>query len=183
MIETIYSDFTPVNRCFFFCNIGVKRSFFSITLNLPSLLAGVMILGVGGILKDLSSTKRVRYLLILTILITLPCYFLGLVVLRINRSQPQGVSPTVTQTSTRTATITLTPYRSLTPTSTATVTNTSTITPTLTNSPTATATMTPTETLIPSETLTFTPTETSELPTETLTPTSTQAPTLTPTEN
>jgi len=61
-------------------------------------------------LKDLSRRKRIRYLLLLVIIITLPCYCLGLVVLRINRSQPDVLRPTATQTATKTPTITLTPY-------------------------------------------------------------------------
>ena len=160
-------------------NFTAEKSakWFSSTLNLPSLMAGDMMLCVGGTLRNLSSTKRIRYLLILTIIITLPCYFLGLVVLRINRNQPQEISPTVTLTSTRTATVTLTPIVSLTPTITATVTQTNTVTQTSTNTTTATPSSTLTVTLTPTETMT----QTLIPPTETVPVTSTPSPTITTT--
>jgi len=87
-------------------------------------MADDMILPVGGILKELSKQKRVRYILIAVVLASLPCYCLGLVILRMNRNQPGQEIPTATVTATRTATITLTPYITLTPTITATVTQT-----------------------------------------------------------
>lgn len=114
-------------------------------------------------MNRLSKQKRIRYLLILAILITIPFYCLGLALLRINRPEVV-VTPTLEPgqpTATRTPTITLTPYQ------TGTFTNTPTVTLTLTPTHTATSTLTPT----------ITPT-----PTETATPTLTQTPSPTPTD-
>ena len=86
-------------------------------------------------LETLSRQTRTRYLLILMILITIPCYILGIVLLRINRG-PFAPTPTPlsSPTITQTATITLTPYLTRTPTITPTITQT--LTPTLTRTPT-----------------------------------------------
>lgn len=133
-------------------------------INLPRSTPDDMILLVGGNLKDLSKKKRIRYFLTLAILITIPCYCLGFLVLRINQTRTPEVAPTRTPTVTRTPTITQTPYITLTPSETATVTETPTSTVT------RTLTVTPTETVIP--TLTLTPTIVQ--PTETRTPTATE---------
>ncbi len=104
-------------------------------------------------LEELSRHTRIRYLLTLLILITIPCYLLGFIMLRLDRGpQPNRPTPTGTATITVTASITLTPY----------LTRTASITPT------ATATYPPTDTPEPSLTPTQTP-----IPTETPLPTST----------
>jgi hypothetical protein len=94
-------------------------------------------------LDTLSRRTRTRYMLILMILITIPCYILGIVLLRINRGPfASTLTPVSLPTITRTGTITLTPY--LTRTSTITPTITQTLTPTLTRTPTPTQTPTST---------------------------------------
>lgn len=118
-------------------------------------------------MKELSSTKRIRYLLMLAILITLPCYCLGLVILRIDQTRPAKVTPSVTLTPTRTSTITLTPYTNFTFTFTPTITLTGTLKPTAT--PTRTATVTPTPTM--TNTVPPTATDTEIPPTVTFSPT------------
>ena len=105
-------------------------------------------------MKGLSKQKRIRYILILAILVTIPFYCLGLLLLRINRP-PVNPTPTMSSvipTETLTPTITLTAYQ------TGTFTMTPTITQTLTSTVTPTNTLTPTET--PTPTLTLTPTDT-----------------------
>lgn len=99
-------------------------------------------------LDTLSRRTRTRYMLILMILITIPCYILGIVLLRLN-SGPLASTPTPVNspTITRTATITLTPYLTRTPTITPTITQT--LTPTLTRTPTITPTITQTPTNTP----------------------------------
>ena len=71
-------------------------------------------------MDSVSKQKRTRYLLTLLILITIPCYALGIVLLKLNRG-PLEPTPTAsaTPTITATATITLTPY----------LTRTATVTP------------------------------------------------------
>ena len=63
----------------------------------------------------LSKRTRIRCLLTLLIVITLPCYILGIILLRLDRGPVVGTpTPTITLTGTitPTATITLTPYLS-----------------------------------------------------------------------
>ena len=102
----------------------------------------------------------------------------------------EGITPTLTATSTPTPTLTATNTPTETPTSTPTPTLTATNTPTLTstNTPTETPTSTPTQTstlgLTPTSTSTPTPTPTvtsTSTPTQTLTPTNTPTSTPTPT--
>ena len=116
-------------------------------------------------MEELSRKKRLQYLFILLILITIPCYLLGIILLRLDRGpQPGMQTPTGSATITQTATITLTPY--LTRTASITPTVTSTLQPTDTPIPSATptATLPPTETAIPVPT--EEPTATEEVPPE-----------------
>lgn len=125
----------------------------------------------GAALDEQSKQIRTRYLLVILILITIPCYVLGFVLLRLNREpKPPTATPVITQgvpaQDTFTPTITLTGYLTRTPT----ITPTETVTPTETATPTATLTETPS----PTPTETATPTETDieitvppELPTDT----------------
>jgi hypothetical protein len=158
----------------------IAQQVVQVSFNLPCPGADDMICGIGGNLKKLSGKKRIRYMLILATLATLPCYCLGLVVLQVNRNRPPEVTPTLTHTVTATATITLTPYITLTPTSTATITQTATITETGTETQTPTITETPTETTTPTISETPSPTATAT-PTDTPPPTRTPTPTGTPT--
>lgn len=101
-------------------------------------------------MEELSRKKRLQYLFTLLILITIPCYLLGIILLRLDRGpQTDLQTPTAPATITQIPVITLTPY----------LTRTASITPT------ETPTLQPTETPIPSET-----------PTETLQPTDTEVP-------
>ena len=123
-------------------------------------------------LEELSKRTRTRYMLTLLILITIPCYLLGFILLRLDRG-PLEPTPTITLTGTitSTATITLTPYL----TRTATITPTASATPTITQTPTQTATVSPTpepsetplptHTDIPPETATTTPPDENVQPT------------------
>ncbi len=116
-------------------------------------------------LEELSRKKRLQYLFTLLILITIPCYLLGIVLLRLDRGpQPGMQTPTGAATITQIPVITLTPY--LTRTASITPTETSTLQPTNTPIPsvTPTATLPPTETAIPIPT--EEPTATAEVPPE-----------------
>lgn len=143
--------------------------------------------------------KNVRFLLLMIILLTIPCYCLGLVVLQLSdkveqiEQFPQDTPPSgndlllspvaFTPTEPRivinptdrqedaTATLTLT----------ATLTRTFFLTWTRTPTNTATATLTPTNTLTPSVTPSETPTETPQ-PTSTQTPLPSNTPLPTETE-
>jgi len=140
---------------------------------------------------------RVRYFLILVIIVTLPAYCCGIVLLRLAPDTIRQPTPTIFLLFTRTPTTgptntprtpvptlagityiptqTQTPTRTGTSTRTATQTSTSTITPT----PSHTVTITPTPSVAPSATLTLTPPPSLTF-TPTYTPTATQQPT--PTE-
>ena len=111
-------------------------------------------------MKELSRQTRVRYLMTLLILITIPCYLLGFILLKLDRG-PQPNKPTRTPTVTLTSipTITLTPY--LTRTASITPTVTQTLMPTLTYTATATMTVTPspTATSLPTATPALIPTD------------------------
>lgn len=123
-------------------------------------------------MKGLSKQKRIRYMLILAILVTIPFYCFGLFLLRINQPpvKPTATPVVIVVSATFTPTITLTAYQTgtftLTPTVTLTLTPTNTATPTKTLTPTETPTLTPTLTLTPTNTATQTP-----LPTATTTET------------
>lgn len=136
---------------------------------------------------------RVRYILILVIIATLPAYCCGIVLLRLAPNPNRQPTPTVFKLVTRTPTVgptntprtplptlagvtyiptqTQTPTRTGTATRTATPTFTSTVTPT----PSRTVTLTLTPSVIPSLTPTLTPP-----PSLTFTPTN--SPSVTPTE-
>jgi len=89
-------------------------------------------------------------MLTLLILITIPCYLLGVILLRINRGPLQPTAtPTLTSTVTLIPSVTLTPYLTRTASVTPTITNT--IPPTSTGTPTWTATVAapPTQTPTP----------------------------------
>ncbi len=105
-------------------------------------------------MEELSRKKRLQYLFTLLILITIPCYLLGIIMLKLDRGpQPDKKTPTGTAIINQTATITLTPY--LTRTASITPTETPTLQPTNTPIPSAT----PTETLQPTETAIPAPTD------------------------
>ena len=147
---------------------------------MPCPYPGVMICAVGGRLRELSRQKRTRYILILAILISIPCYCIGFAILKVKQSQPEEITPTITLTATRTPTITRTPYITLTPSVTATITQTYTASPTRTSTATRTFTPSPTNTSPPTETPIPIETETQPPPlptdTEALIPTGTDTP-------
>ncbi|NMC80046.1 MAG: hypothetical protein GYA59_11855 [Chloroflexi bacterium] len=120
--------------------------------------------------RRITPNNRTRSTLIFVILGTLPCYCLGLVVLRSCQPSAQTLTPTVTQTVMEG---TLTPPM---PSNTPFVFPTATFTPTATVTWTPSLTFTPfvppTRTITPTATFTLTP-EPSETPTETLVPTET----------
>jgi hypothetical protein len=136
--------------------------------SLPRLPAGVIIFS-GNPSMSKTSKNRLRLVLVFLILATIPCYFLGMVIVYVDRQQDARLVHTPTPTPTGilpfTPTWTLSPTPSLTPPP---------LTPTLTETATLTATATATETATPTET----PTPTPGIPTETLPPTDT--PTETP---
>lgn len=126
--------------------------------------------------------KNFRFLLLMIILLTIPCYCLGLVVLRLSdeariiEQYPQDTPvPNLNATFTPVAIITdeagFTQTASVTPEFTATITYTATNTKTPFMTPTRTSTLTPTITSTPTNTMTPSPTMT---PTETPTPTETE---------
>ncbi len=130
--------------------------------------------------------QKIRRILLIIILATIPFYCLGIVVLwgagRLKRQN--AVTPTWTQAATVTFTITQTPptliyFPTQTITMTPTITMTSTITSTQIRTATRTATVTDTATFIPTLTPTFTPPFT-DTPTEPPTDTPTETPTETP---
>lgn len=163
-------------------NLSSERVFFGqVGRKVVSLSIGQSVLSSGGVALDEQARQtRTRYLLIILILITIPCYILGFVLLRINRS-PKVPSPTPVSTQgpplqdTNTPTITLTGYL----TRTATVTPTETLIPSETLTPTSTITQTPSPSPSPSETATETATE---LPDPTDEPIDTPEPTVEPDE-
>ena len=105
-------------------------------------------------MEELSRKKRLQYLFTLLILITIPCYLLGIVLLKLNRGpQSDMQTPTSADTITQIPVITLTPY--LTRTASITPTETPTLQPTNTPIPSAT----PTETLQPTDTEVPVPTD------------------------
>jgi hypothetical protein len=139
---------------------------------LPRLLAGVI---MGFLTFTMNSRVRIRYILVIIILATLPCYCAGLLVVQLVNRSPVQPTPAPTAPAFLTATWTLfaLPTFSLTPTFTL-----ATLTPTFTGSvtPTLTPFFTPTSTQ--TLTLTSVPTDTPyPTPTDTLTPTLTETPT------
>ena len=137
---------------------------------------------------------RLRVILIIIILVTIPCYCAGIMAVTMGRRNPP--TPTMTLPPTRTAITELpmvaTPFPSFTPSLTAIIptqtpiptrtpvpTTTQTATPTSSDTPTSSPTQTNTITPLPTQTDTLIPTDTSTpLPTFTHTITSTTAPTL-----
>jgi hypothetical protein len=155
---------------------------------LSRVLAGVIILSLSGVFMASSVDRktRIRSILIIIIIATIPCYLVGIVALKVGQQVQTGA-----QTATPTLTLTQTPppaateitptefvTRTPTVTSTATVTWTPSVTytpfipPTRTETPTPPPTNTPTETSIPSQTPTEEPVSTSTpVPESTLPPT------------
>lgn len=126
---------------------------------------------------DHVQTKRIRlrYILIIITLATLPCYCAGLIAVRAAGDRTPTPTPTETPT--------VTPSPTITPSPTDIPTITMTITPTDTPTHTETASPTPTETASPTATETPTPTETTPaLPTATETEPAVDTPVPTPTE-
>ncbi len=127
-------------------------------------------------LEKLKEFDRTRLILGSVILITLPCYCLGMVMLWNANLVREQKTPTATFTLEGTKLTTLTPTYTV-----------SVVSPTLTQTPTITSTFTPTITYVIPPTRTFTPSP-SPPPTETLTPLPTftntpmPSPTFTPTE-
>jgi hypothetical protein len=124
--------------------------------------------------------NRLRYILIVITLVTLPCYCAGLIAVR--AAGERTSTPTATETPTVTPSATETPSPTDSPTITLTITSTHTPTFTETASPTPTETSSPTvtetETSTPTATMTASPTATS---TSTATNTPLPSPTETPT--
>lgn len=125
--------------------------------------------GGNELLSRADRRTRIRTILIILILVTLPCYCLGFVVLQVGRELTKPtVTPTITATNTL-APATFTPTQATTvfipPTATQTTTPTVTWTPTMTFTqfvpPTRTVTVTPTPSLIPTATQTPVSTNTS----------------------
>jgi hypothetical protein len=139
--------------------------------------------------SDPFARARLRKVLVIVILATIPCYCAGLVAILLapSRIREANVTPTLTSSSTavvfatQTSTIftSLTPTGSSTPSQTPTSTSsaTTTNTPTITQTPTISATPIPTNTpFLPPPTFTNTPIP---LPTYTSLPALTSTPTLT----
>jgi hypothetical protein len=133
--------------------------------------------GPGHMLSSLDQRSRIRTLFIGIILLTLPCYCFGLILLATNRdggnatpsasptvtsvTETPGSSSTATSQPAATETFSASPTRTPTTTFTPSVTYTpfSTYTPTVTATPTLTPTSEPTETFTPAP-----PTDTPETP-------------------
>jgi hypothetical protein len=140
--------------------------------------------------------KNFRFLLLMIILLTIPCYCLGIVVLRLAdqveqiERYPQDTPPPLQESTFTPVAIVPTETRTVndfTPTTdvTATMTSTVTLTKTFFLTPTRTATLTPTVTLTPTNTPTHTQTVTpspTQVPTQTNTPIPTGTETPVPTE-
>lgn len=138
-------------------------------------------------LSRLDQSTRIRSILLSIILLTLPCYCLGIILLISSQNAVSQPTPTITFTPTETPVPPTSIIPTITSSATATYTNTPTITwtasPTYTPFSTPTHTATNTYTPTPSDTPTETPTITSTptyTETVTLTPTPTDTPTLTP---
>lgn len=123
----------------------------------------------------LKEVRRIHLVLGVIVLLTIPCYCIGLVVFwndRLDRpgeDSPDELTPTVTLASDITATYTY-------PALTSTVTETATITPTFTS--TITYVLPPTETPTPTSTFTASPTSTNTpIPSVTSVPPATNTPT------
>ena len=142
----------------------------------------VIIKCVMAILSRSGKTLRTRYILVVIILATIPCYCAGLVYANSKRAQGTPTAtplasltwtsspspfptntrlpfntftPTLTPTITLTLTISITPSPFMTPTQTASLTPT--VTATFTDTPSPTVTSSPTNTSTVTNTLTFTP--------------------------
>lgn len=138
---------------------------------LPAILPRVIMCFVMD--SQIRRRQRIRRILLIVILATIPFYCLGFVVLwgATRLKKQNSVTSTSTQAATITSMITQTPptliyFPTQTNTMTPTITLTHTVTSTPTKKPTRTATPTDTATFIPTFTPTFTPPST-ETPTET----------------